>query len=133
VARDNAEHLSDVFIGPVSDRLTLAVTVPAMRDGVVTHALHVGFYPEDLAELLANQHLPDGWIAALLDDQRRVIARTPHVPDLVGKQAPAWYPETGPTAGAVCSKVMRSTGLHSEPSSCVGFEAAASSCRSSAS
>lgn len=91
VLQDGAAHVSGLFVGPASNRHTLAVTVPAVRDGVVTHALHLGFFPENLAEVLANQHLPAGWIAALLDDRRRVIARTPHVADFVGTQAPAWY------------------------------------------
>ena len=89
--RDRMAHVSDLFIGPVSGRLSLAVTVAAVRDGLVTHALQLGFYPDDLAEVLKDQHLPVGWIAALLDDQRRIIARAPHVTEFVGMQAPAWY------------------------------------------
>lgn len=85
VMRDGQQHVSDLFFGPATQRPGIAVTVPSVRGGVVTYALHLGVLPEDIAGLLARKGLPGGWFAGLVDSNNRIIARAPYDERLVGK------------------------------------------------
>jgi len=81
----------DLFQGPAADRPILGVTVPALRNGVVTHYVHFGVSAEQLTEILAREGLPEGWAAALVDSQNRVVTRVPEADWPVGAPASSWY------------------------------------------
>lgn len=81
----------DLFKDPAANRSIVAVTVPARRDGKVTHYLHFGLPTDHLEMILANQRVPAGWRAAVVDRQNRIVARSPNVPQRVGDPAPNWY------------------------------------------
>jgi diguanylate cyclase (GGDEF)-like protein len=82
----NATAVSDIFIGPVSGKPTLAMAVPVHRNGAIVYALSVGISPDRVAEVLLKQRLPAGWIGAALDQSGTMIARTHLMARFVGKK-----------------------------------------------
>lgn len=91
VIPDGRTHVTDVFFGPGTNRPTIAITVPSLRNGTVTHTLRLGLLPEDLAALLGKQSLPDGWLAALVSEDNRVITRTTFDAGGIGEAPPDWF------------------------------------------
>ena len=87
VFRTRSPHLTDLFTGPVSGRPILALGVPVVREGEVVYALNAGIFPERFMTVLRAQHLPPGWICAVLDSQGRVVARNRDMERFVGKLA----------------------------------------------
>lgn len=79
VARTGQPALLDVARGPISGRLIVGVAVPVVRDGHVLYALAAGLEARRLQRLLDNA--PFGWIAAIVDSQGVLVARTPR-PDI---------------------------------------------------
>jgi PAS domain S-box-containing protein len=53
----------------------ISIAVPVWRDGKVAYALSVELRPRRLAELLADQHLPERWNAQVFDNHRLMVAR----------------------------------------------------------
>jgi diguanylate cyclase (GGDEF)-like protein/PAS domain S-box-containing protein len=79
--------ISDLYTGGVAQRPFVAVEVPVFRDGKVAYALDMGISAERLNRLLLEQHLPEGWIATVLDSQWTVVARTQNPVETVGRKA----------------------------------------------
>ncbi len=79
--------ISDLYLGGVARRPFVAVEVPVWSDGKVAHVLDMGISAERLNRLLVEQDLPEGWVAALLDSQGTIVARSHHAPSSVGKKA----------------------------------------------
>jgi two-component system, sensor histidine kinase and response regulator len=79
--------LTDIFVGPVTQRPIVALGIPVMRQGRVVYSLSAGIFPERLAELLRAQQLPDSWISAVLDSQGKVVARSRDMARYVGQSA----------------------------------------------
>ncbi|MCR5867971.1 diguanylate cyclase [Aquincola sp. J276] len=55
---------------------TISVAVPVWRDGKVAQALAVGLSPARVAGLLRRHALPENWVAAVVDGQGTIIARS---------------------------------------------------------
>jgi PAS domain S-box-containing protein len=87
VFRTRSPHLTDLFTGPVTGRPILALGVPVVREGQVAYALNAGIFPERFMGVLQAQHMPPGWICAVLDSQGRVVARNRDMARYVGKLA----------------------------------------------
>ena len=68
--------LSDLFHGPVANKPLVSIDVPVFRDGRVVYDLAAGVFSERLNELLARQHLPANWTAAIFDSTGIVMARS---------------------------------------------------------
>ncbi len=83
----NKTTVTDLFIGPVTGKPTLAMGVPVYRNDKLVYSLNVGIAPERVAALLHRQHLPPGWIGAVLDRTGILIARTHESERFVGKSA----------------------------------------------
>jgi signal transduction histidine kinase/CheY-like chemotaxis protein len=79
--------ISPLFIGAVLRRPLFSIDVPVFIDGKVTYILSIGMLPEHFNQLLADQNLPSGWIAALLDSQATVVARNLNPEQTLGKKA----------------------------------------------
>jgi PAS domain S-box-containing protein len=88
VFRNPQPYIRDPFLGPVTQRLTIAVTVPVRRAGAVTAALSLAIDPTHLNRLLESQALPATWVAALVDRQTRVVARSRDAASRIGKPGP---------------------------------------------
>lgn len=90
LVRDGTEHVSNLFEGAASERQILAVSVPALRNGMVTHVIHLVLDPEDLAAVLDNGPLPAAWTVRIIDSQGRIVARVPHAAQHIGDPVPDW-------------------------------------------
>jgi signal transduction histidine kinase len=77
--------ISNVFIGTQARRPTIALDSRVdLRDGYLLSLL---VEPKVFADLLAKQNLPDGWVAALIDREGAVIARSRHHERFAGAPA----------------------------------------------
>jgi diguanylate cyclase (GGDEF)-like protein len=81
--------ISDIYLGAVLRRPLFSIDVPVLLDGKITYILSIGLLPAQFNQLLAEQKLPAGWIAALLDSQDTVVARNLNPEQTVGKKATA--------------------------------------------
>lgn len=77
-------HISNAFTGRLAKRLIVSVYVPVFRDGGIRYVLAMSFGLERFAQLLAEQHLPSGWIARIADRKGIVLARTLNPERLTG-------------------------------------------------
>jgi len=58
-------------------RPTVHMRVPVVLDSVVRYVLTVQVAPESFKDVLRAQHLPESWVIALVDRNRRFVARVP--------------------------------------------------------
>ncbi len=79
--------ISDLYFGALLQRPLVSVDVPVTIDAKTRYVLSIGLLPEHFSRLLAEQKLPPGWIAALLDSQGTVVARNLDPGRMVGKKA----------------------------------------------
>jgi diguanylate cyclase (GGDEF)-like protein len=79
--------VTDIFIGPLTGKLIVAIGTPVHRDGKVVYVLSVGMFPERVARLLERQRLPADWIGGVFDRTGRLIARTRDTERNVGSKA----------------------------------------------
>ena len=85
--------VTDLFFGQVSGSHMVAVGVPVVHENNVIYALNAGLTPDALRGLLLKQQLPDGWIAAILDGDGTVIARTREQSRFVGTRVSRGFRE----------------------------------------
>jgi signal transduction histidine kinase len=77
--------VSNVFVGRVAPRPTVALDMLVRQGGRPAYALSLLMDPSVQQQLLASQGLPNDWVAGLLDGQGVQIARIPPLPAYVGK------------------------------------------------
>jgi PAS domain S-box-containing protein len=68
--------VSDLFQGPVSDVPVFVIGVPGHPTGASPYAIFATVSPTRLARLFAEQHLPPGWDASIVDRAGREISTT---------------------------------------------------------
>ena len=78
--------VSNVFIGNVSNRASIVIEVPVLRDGQVKYTIGVGVFTDRLNDLLSRQKLPPDWVSTIADTSGAIVARSGY-PGLVGTQA----------------------------------------------
>ncbi|MGJ9418974.1 response regulator [Massilia sp. CMS3.1] len=76
--------VSDLFIGQVAKRKDFAIQVPVKVDNVLRYRLTMGVGASSLQSLLLRQHLPEGWLATIVDRNGIVVARTRQPERFVG-------------------------------------------------
>ena len=93
--------------------LGFTIRVPVVREGVTKYVLTAGIDPKVILDLLLSQTLPSKWVAAVLDRNGRLIARTRDPEKYIGKfagkslltalaRAPeGWFPGTTLEGNAV--------------------------------
>ncbi len=109
--------ISDLYIGGLMRRPVLSVEVPVIRDGKVVYDLSIGLFPERKSAILRQQHLPDGWIAGVIDSTGTIIARSQDESRFIGQKAPQAFLQAiaqepvaaGTTAGRTIDGVSVST------------------------
>ena len=79
--------VTDLFLGRVARRWIVSVIIPVIRDDRVVYTLDMAFFPDRFGQLLADQNLPQGWFAVLIDRNDKVIARSTAQEQRVGKPA----------------------------------------------
>lgn len=80
-------NVSGPFRVPIADGYRIAVSVPIVRNGAVTHVLRLILSTDSINNLLQQQELPDGWIAAITDRDGTLVARSVAAHTFVGKPA----------------------------------------------
>ncbi len=83
----SAPKLRGLAVGRLSNRLAASMQVPVVRDGVAVWNVGYRIVPDDLQALITMQNLPSGWIATIVDDNGRVVARVPDPKRWVGTAA----------------------------------------------
>jgi signal transduction histidine kinase len=78
--------VSDVFIENVTNRASIVIEVPVLRDGHVKYTIGVTVFTDRLNDLLSRQKLPPDWVSTITDTSGAIVARSGH-PGLVGTQA----------------------------------------------
>lgn len=81
--------LSDVYRHSVSGAPSIALSVPVQRDGRVRWVLSARLNTQTLSQLLADQAVAPGLVAAILDRRMTLIARSRDHAAYVGKPATA--------------------------------------------
>ena len=79
--------LSDVGIAESSRAPIASVNTPLLRDGKPLYVMSLAFSPRRISPLLQSARYPAGWIAAVVDRQGRIVARTPEGKGRPGEQA----------------------------------------------
>jgi signal transduction histidine kinase/CheY-like chemotaxis protein len=79
--------VSNIFLGPVTRKPTLAVTVPIFRgDGEPIYCLAMGVLPSALSSVVSSASLPKQWLAAAFDTTLSTVARSRDPDNFVGRQ-----------------------------------------------
>jgi PAS domain S-box-containing protein len=81
--------VSGLFVEPVTRRPIFGVSVPVFQGEEVHYALVMTIEPERLDEILNEQSLPEGWLAAVSDRKNINIARSHLAQRFRGQQIPA--------------------------------------------
>ncbi|CAB3701491.1 sensor domain-containing diguanylate cyclase [Achromobacter pestifer] len=79
--------LTGLFTGAISHNPTIALGVPVVRGDAVVYSLNVGLSPSRIGDALGRRALPDGWVAAVLDNSGTIVARTRDAAKFVGQKA----------------------------------------------
>ena len=80
-------QISDVFIDTAPQIPIVTVEIPVRRDGKPPLALTVVMDPRIFLSLFEQWHLPEGWLAALIDSNGNFIARSRAHDSTLGKPA----------------------------------------------
>lgn len=89
--RTGEPQVSDLVMGPTSERRVIAVTLPLLRDGKIRRVLVAVLTPESFASVLAAAHIARGTVGIILDRNGIVVATTQGQEQQVGKPATAGF------------------------------------------
>jgi PAS domain S-box-containing protein len=81
--------VSDLFLEPGTQQSIFGVSVPVFLDDQVRYALVMTIEPNRLDEILNEQSLPEGWLAAVSDRNNINMARSQLAERFRGQQIPA--------------------------------------------
>lgn len=82
--------LTDMFLGPVTQRLGIAMGVPVFGNGQdVLYSLNIGLDPAYLGGLITRRGLPEEWLVAIIDNSGTIVARSRDAERYVGQKAVA--------------------------------------------
>ncbi|HTO96634.1 MAG TPA: ATP-binding protein [Myxococcales bacterium] len=77
VVRQKAPSIGYVVTDNLLHAPAIPVRVPVVREEQVVYVLTALVRPEAFAELISQQHLPEGWVSGVVDGKRRFVARIP--------------------------------------------------------
>ena len=81
--------ISNLFKGPLHNQSVFAVQVPVAVDGAARYTLAIGYSSRGLGDIMKSQNIPDDWVAAIIDRNGIVAARTQAADEFVGRRASA--------------------------------------------
>ena len=84
VVETNRPQVSGLFSGPLTGRPLIGVSVPILEGGRVARVLSMIVPTEIFTNLLADQNLPQDWMAGLWDRQGIFITRFPRPEAFIG-------------------------------------------------
>lgn len=77
--------VSDIYYAPLGKQHSFAVTVPVERDGKAKYLVSYAGYAAALQRTFADQRLPEGWLANVVDSKGTIVARSRDADRFVGK------------------------------------------------
>ena len=86
--RTGRPTVSNLFFGPLARRHMVAVMVPVVRDGKTVQVLAVCLPAAAIAEILDRAQVQPGWLVAVVDGNRTMVARSEKHDEFVGKPVP---------------------------------------------
>ena len=87
VLKSGAPAVSDLVRSQLTRQIEFAVRVPVMRGGEVKYVLSAAVKPQSMSQILSLQRLPPDWIGAILDGNKRFVARTVGTERVLGEPA----------------------------------------------
>ena len=72
--------IGDVDVGAAVPEPSVRLRLPVLQKGMVRYVITVPLKPDAFADVLRAQRLPESWVIALVDRNRRFIARLPPMP-----------------------------------------------------
>ena len=78
--------VSDLMAGRTTGELNVTVAVPVQREGVLRYILFAAIKPEGLGQILAEEKIPEDWIATIGDTNQVIIARSRNPTHFVGRE-----------------------------------------------
>jgi len=94
--------ISDVFFGPVSQRLLVSAIMPVMRNSTAEYVLSIGIPIRKFSEILENAPPGEGRLAVVLDRSNTVVARSEKSELFAGtKVLPEFADRTSGTEGVL--------------------------------
>ncbi len=79
--------LTDMFIGVTTKAPIIAMGVPVVSGGEVVYSLNIGLTPDRINAIIDRHPMPDGWLVAVLDSSRTIVARSRDSQRFVGQKA----------------------------------------------
>ena len=80
-------YLTGLFESGIGRTRSVAMGVPVFKNQEVVFSLNAVLAPEHIGEALRRKRLPEGWIAAVLDGDGSIVARTRDSERFVGQKA----------------------------------------------
>lgn len=77
--------ISDLFMGPISNRRIYTVGVPVKIDETIAYSLNATFTPQQLMALLRAREFPETWRVSITDSTGAIVARSHEIETLLGK------------------------------------------------
>jgi PAS domain S-box-containing protein len=87
-----------LFQGTVAQSPLAAIWAPALRGDEIVALTTVTIEPPELTSLLRDEHLPDGWIATIVDRRGTIVARSVAPEKWIGAEESSEAPATGAQA-----------------------------------
>ncbi|MDB5509419.1 MAG: integral rane sensor signal transduction histidine kinase, partial [Hyphomicrobiales bacterium] len=75
-------------LGPVSGQRLVSISVPIIRDDLISLVLIVGLSPIEIQTILANSGAPKDWVGVIVDAEGRIVARSTGHDDIGQKASP---------------------------------------------
>ena len=72
--------IGSLALGPAGKEWAVPIRMPVMHNGAVKYVLTAGLRPDAFGDLLRAQRLPEGWVVAIADRNKKIIGRVPPVP-----------------------------------------------------
>ena len=79
--------MAGLFSTALHNEPMLAIGIPVEISGEVRYGLYAQVRPQRIGQALRRQAMPDGWVAAALDDDRLIVGRTREEMRYVGQHA----------------------------------------------
>lgn len=86
VLKSGEPAVSDLYLGPIIERLIFTIAVPVKVNGATVSLLNANATPAQIAGLLGDHGLPDNWHATIVDGTGKMAARNKDTEKVVGKQ-----------------------------------------------
>ena len=84
---DRSTVLTGIFLGPVVQKLAIAMGVPVVIGDRVAYSLNVGIDPARISRITQTNGLPEGWLVGVVDEAGNIVGRSQDAERFTGQQA----------------------------------------------